>query len=287
MSSLAKKLYLPPTGRPHWIPPPSAKVELLYLGWGNRWFARHPIPISRHDGWVYIVIKAGKPTLRLERSDLLVIPDEVLVIDPECASGWTDTRDQRSELLVWMWRNPPHCAECTPSKGGFLRWKFNKAFLQRLQRIHSACRNEVGKPDSWTKQALEQLHLELDVSVVRSLNIKKKEPAGGLQIELAICWLQQNISIQDPVRSLCEYLQISPSTLGRMFRKHVGKSPSFYHQSLKMNQAKALLHSGKMSVKEIAYQLGYRHPNDFSRAFKASSGLLAKTQRKLMKIDSS
>jgi two-component system response regulator YesN len=45
-----------------------------------------------------------------------------------------------------------------------------------------------------------------------------------------------------------------------------------YHQRLKMARAQELLETDRFSVKEIAYALGYKHPNDFSRAFKQFVG---------------
>jgi AraC-like DNA-binding protein len=39
-----------------------------------------------------------------------------------------------------------------------------------------------------------------------------------------------------------------------------------------MRQAQEWLREGKRSVKHIAFALGYKHPNNFSRAFKAYQG---------------
>jgi len=60
----------------------------------------------------------------------------------------------------------------------------------------------------------------------------------------------------------------------------MGESPAGYFRRLKMNEAEKLLRSGAMSVKEVAYRLGYRHPGDFGRAFKSFSGFTPKIRRR-------
>jgi transcriptional regulator GlxA family with amidase domain len=74
-------------------------------------------------------------------------------------------------------------------------------------------------------------------------------------------------------------LQISPATLARMFQQHHGESPAMYHQRLRMTRAQELLETNRFSVKEIAYALGYKHPNDFSRAFRRFVGRSPKACR--------
>src|SRR5258708_1566121 len=69
------------------------------------------------------------------------------------------------------------------------------------------------------------------------------------------------------------------STRARMYQAHDGESPATYHQRMKMARAQELLESNRFSVKEIAYALGYKRPNDFSRAFKHFVGKSPKSCR--------
>jgi AraC-like DNA-binding protein len=42
---------------------------------------------------------------------------------------------------------------------------------------------------------------------------------------------------------------------------------------IRQQKAHGMLASGKTSVKEVAFQLGYRHAHDFSRAFRRGTGV--------------
>ena len=59
----------------------------------------------------------------------------------------------------------------------------------------------------------------------------------------------------------------------RAFKQLHGITPKQYHLYVLMRRASALLAGTDMSVKEIAYTLGYEDPSSFSRAFKSFMGL--------------
>jgi len=278
-SALPQALHLPPPGRPRWVCPESAQLELLYLAWGHRQYGRNPIPVSRHPGWHYVLVNRGKPTLALENDQKVLNAGDFLVIGPDCASGWTDRPDAVTDLLVWIWRTGPRCSECVTDSTAYRQWTIGTRLWRKLEQLHELCREEVERPDEFTKLAIEQLHIAIDVTAARLIRPRTQPPEPSVRMELAIRWMAQNLAERNPVSDLCDYLQISPATLARMFQTHHGESPAVYHQRLKMARAQELLASDRFSVKEIAYALGYKHPNDFSRAFKQFVGKSPKSCR--------
>ena len=61
-------------------------------------------------------------------------------------------------------------------------------------------------------------------------------------------------------------------TLMRLFRKHLGITPSAYRERLRFEQACRLLHTTDLSVKEISERLGYCDQLYFSAAFRKHTG---------------
>ncbi len=269
---LPRALYLPPVGRPRWVCPPCAELDLIYLGWGRRRFGPSPIPRSRHPGWVYFLVRSGRPVLRLESRDLRTRPGHVLVVGPDCASGWTDAPGGVCDVLTWVWRTPPRCAECRPPESGWLVLVGDAAARRELLCAHALCRREVEQPSALTRQTLEFARLQMELAIAR-VRRPRFAPAGpALRVELALRWMTQNLTELGPVGALCEYLQVSPATLHRLFLAHLGESPAAHHARLRMGRARQLLAEPEATVKGVAYALGYRHPNDFSRAFKKHFG---------------
>jgi len=74
-------------------------------------------------------------------------------------------------------------------------------------------------------------------------------------------------------------LNISESTMLKVFRKVYSVSPKKYLDQLRYNQSKFLLHQPKLSVNEISEIIGYQNLSHFSRQFKKWSSLSPKEYR--------
>ena len=60
----------------------------------------------------------------------------------------------------------------------------------------------------------------------------------------------------------------------RLFRERLGTTVMKSVAELRRREAERMLRRDGASIKEIAYRLGYRHPHDFSRAFRNHTGKL-------------
>ncbi|MCX7006019.1 MAG: helix-turn-helix domain-containing protein [Kiritimatiellaeota bacterium] len=80
-------------------------------------------------------------------------------------------------------------------------------------------------------------------------------------------FLRHNPGALQPAKRLCEYLQVSPAALRALFQQHHGRSPQAVALELRMQHARGQLARGA-AVKQVAAELGYRHANDLSRAYK-------------------
>ncbi|EKF54142.1 transcriptional regulator, arac family protein [Galbibacter marinus] len=69
-----------------------------------------------------------------------------------------------------------------------------------------------------------------------------------------------------------EQLFISPNYLGDMIKKETGKSPQEHIQLKLISIAKERIFDPSKSISEIAYQLGFKYPQHFSKMFKKVTG---------------
>lgn len=77
---------------------------------------------------------------------------------------------------------------------------------------------------------------------------------------------------QPSVRFCAEQLNLSPNYFGDLVKKETGISAQEYIQSKLMNVAKELLFDPEKSISEVAYALGFKYPQHFSRLFKQRVG---------------
>ena len=75
------------------------------------------------------------------------------------------------------------------------------------------------------------------------------------------------------VQYVADKLNISPKYLGSMLRVLTGQNAQQHIHTMMIEKAKEKLSTTTLSVSEIAYQLGFEHPQSFSRLFKAKTNL--------------
>lgn len=79
----------------------------------------------------------------------------------------------------------------------------------------------------------------------------------------------KDIKPEEVADSLC----MGYSNFRRVFREYTGFSPAKYIQEVRFNKAKEALTNSSMSVKEIAFQMGFDNYEYFFTAFKRMSGM--------------
>jgi len=76
-------------------------------------------------------------------------------------------------------------------------------------------------------------------------------------------------------------LNLSPNYFGDLIKKETGKSAQEYVQSKIIEVAKERIFDFNKSVSELAYELGFRYPQHFTRLFKQKTGVAPNEYRML------
>lgn len=71
------------------------------------------------------------------------------------------------------------------------------------------------------------------------------------------------------VQFIAAELHLSPNYLSDMLRAHTGQTTQQHIQNKLIEMAKEMLSTTNLSVSEIAYKLGFEHPQSFHRLFKS------------------
>ncbi len=93
-------------------------------------------------------------------------------------------------------------------------------------------------------------------------------------VQKFVSYTSENYGRQDfQVADLCDEFGLSRSQLYRKVSALLGESISDYIQNLRLKKAEELLLEGKLSVADIAYQVGYSSPDYFSTVFRSRYGV--------------
>jgi AraC-like DNA-binding protein len=85
-------------------------------------------------------------------------------------------------------------------------------------------------------------------------------------------WSEQAEAAQFKAARLAQICGVSLRQLQRQFKQAFGYSPQKWLDELRITVAKKRLEAGD-SIKQISWELGFRHPSHFCRCFKASNKL--------------
>ncbi|ERR1700731_938801 len=82
-----------------------------------------------------------------------------------------------------------------------------------------------------------------------------------------------SLPLRDPSRDLARSVALSASRLRHIFKRETGVTPAQFLGQKKLEQARELLETSHLSVKEVAAQVGIPNQSHFVRVFKKAYGL--------------
>ena len=99
-----------------------------------------------------------------------------------------------------------------------------------------------------------------------------------LQVEDALIrdsqvWIAANYAESNPVRRMIERSGLSGRGFTRRFRAVMGMAPIAYVQIVRVEEAKQLLETGRLTVEEVAHAVGYADTASFGQLFRRMTGL--------------
>lgn len=97
-------------------------------------------------------------------------------------------------------------------------------------------------------------------------------------VNAALDYIHHHIS-HAHVSDIADHIGISQAYLSRIFKEAMHISPKDYLLSYRMSEASRLLKCTKLSIQEIAKQVGYTNPFSFSQSFKKMFGISPKYYR--------
>ena len=127
-------------------------------------------------------------------------------------------------------------------------------------------------------QVKKTLHVyfskNIDRETIRKSNTSKEDQEflGKL-----VRYIKNNIDDdQLDVQRMMSVVNVSRPTLHSKLKSLTGLSASQFKKQIKMQEAKRLLNDGQRNISDLAYQLGYKYPNNFSKDFKKWYGVTPK-----------
>lgn len=154
---------------------------------------------------------------------------------------------------------------------------FDSAARDRVRKVFEILNQvlHIDKLQTDTKIILAYLNLLL--TELNSAYFKKTAPINILNSNLSKFTefkliVETHLSEQPSVNSIAEKLSLTTNSLYRIVKEYSGVSPKDFFTNRLIIEAQRKLQYSNLSVKELAYELGFNDPDYFSRFFKKCTG---------------
>jgi AraC family transcriptional regulator len=167
-------------------------------------------------------------------------------------------------------------------KAGERRFEFVNVPRMRdsvVEHIGAIFRTELNRPPHPAQDLLiESLAVSLSAHLLRSYtNAVGIEDRSTISVNVAavrraMAYIEDNPDRAISLQELAGAAGLSRFHFGRVFKHHLGLSPARYIERIRIEQAKALIISGEMSLADVALAVGFGDQSHFSRRFRFQVG---------------
>ncbi len=100
--------------------------------------------------------------------------------------------------------------------------------------------------------------------------------------EKAVRYIQENYAEKITIKDIANHINIHPSYLSAIFRKHLNQSVNSYINFHRINIAKQMLRNSDSSITDIALLTGFYDAQHFLKTFKKNTGLTPSEYRNML-----
>ena len=95
----------------------------------------------------------------------------------------------------------------------------------------------------------------------------RQEVSRHIAVQKALQWLAANYQLPEADQEVARQGALRPEYFRSVFRQQTGLTLKKYITALRLRRARWLLHNSSLSVKQIAFEMGYEDPLYFSRLY--------------------
>ena len=152
---------------------------------------------------------------------------------------------------------------------------------EQIEGLEHGANDYISKPFSVPILKMRVRNLLESRRNYRNRILQQVDATGGIEavpfedrfMERIVKQVGEHMSDPDfKVESLSTAMNMAERTLQRNLKAMTNQTPQELIRSMRLNRARDLLENSNLSVSEVAFQVGYLEPTNFSRSFKKQFG---------------
>jgi len=234
----------------------------------------------RLTSYFIVLIDNGSITYKLDLQDITIIEGDLLFAMPNQIFVPPAKTDNLKYFKVLFDENT---LALLPQRFSFLVNPLNSqtitldnAARERVRKVFEILNQILYTDKQLTNSEIILAYLNLLLSELNSAYFKN-EPVNILNANLSKfvefkLMVETHLTEQPSINTIAEKLALTTNSLYRLVKEYSGTSPKDFLTNRLMIEAQRKLRYSNLSVKELAYELGFNDPDYFSRLFKKSTG---------------
>ncbi|MGA0555968.1 helix-turn-helix domain-containing protein [Larkinella sp. VNQ87] len=230
--------------------------------------------------YYFVFVDQGVETVKVDLQDITLsdgqvvfgVPNQIFTPSPQKATKQYKISFDENTLAMLPQTypflvNPFHANTIT----------FDSDAKQRVKAVLSILFQLLHSPGKQTKVPIILAHLNALLTEFNSAYFEQRDQTSPSNPKLAkyIAFklaVETHLTEQHDVHAIAEELAMTPGSLYGLVKEFSGLSPKEWITNRLMQEAQRKLQYAPLSVKELAYELGFNDPNYFSRLFKKRTG---------------
>jgi AraC-like DNA-binding protein len=234
----------------------------------------------RLTSYFIVFIDSGSITYNLDLQDIAIIEGDLLFAMPNQIFTPPVKTDNLKYFKILFDENT---LALLPQRFTFLVNPLNSQVItldnasrERVRKVFEILNQLLHTDKQLTDSEIILAYLNLLLSELNSAYFKN-EPVDIVNTNLSKfvefkLMVESHLTEQPSINTIAEKLALTTNSLYRLVKEYSGTSPKDFLTNRLMMEAQRKLRYSNLSVKELAYELGFNDPDYFSRLFKKSTG---------------
>lgn len=235
----------------------------------------------RLTSYFIVLIDSGTITYNLDLQDIILAEGHLLFAMPN--QVFTPPA-KTAALKYWKVLFDENTLALLPQQFPFLVNPLNSQTIifdnvtrERVKKVFEILNRILHADKNPTDTEITLAYLNLLLTELNSAYFKNKEPNTILNTNLSKfiefkLVVETHLTEQPSVNAIADKLALTTNSLYRIVKEYSGASPKDFFTNRLMIEAQRKLLYSPLSVKELAYELGFNDPDYFSRFFKKCTG---------------
>lgn len=236
---------------------------------------------------------SGRQVKRMDKKQPGVMPGRFVILPAQSSSAWQSEGETRFAHLYFTSEFLKNLAvtafDINPDRFKLMEGELiQDTQVQRLVMSAVELFSRVDRPLPLETNSLAQV---LGVHLIRyysnlfpTVDSFNRERLTPTQLETVLTYIDDNLERSLSVQELADLLNLSQYHFLRAFRNTLNQTPRYYVLHRRVTKAQELIQQRKLSLAEIAYQLGFSSQSHLSTAFKQVTGTTPRQFQKSIRV---